>query len=204
MFRALLSRVPSSAVLEVEDDTIALNVEAVRALLPAPPHLRVPWRAVCESMFAGVTAEIESTVRVLAALEDIGDAPIPLSCDPSALEAQHQITFGASSSLFDSLGLNGHSLPKIIITPCDEDNDVEACWVPLQDACFGNRLVVPAQPVVNGAFPPLALPKTALPPTRRWEYKDGHWCAVLPSFEEQARRSGLTRMLTPRKRRLTR
>lgn len=96
-------------------------------------------------------------------------------------------------------------LPKIVVTICEDEPALADwhTWVPVQDACFGNRLVVPCHPVVNGAFPPLALPKTALPPppTRRWEYVDGHWRAVLPTAEEQARRGWIARPLKMQARR---
>jgi hypothetical protein len=90
------------------------------------------------------------------------------------------------------------SVPTIVITPCDAQPRESSCWVPFQDACFGNRLVVPAHPVVNEVYPPLLA--RPLPLARSWEYTGGHWRAVLPTVDEQVRRGLFSRTLTARRR----
>jgi len=90
------------------------------------------------------------------------------------------------------------TIPTIIITPCEPQRRESSCWVPFQDACFGNRLVVPAHPVANDVYPPLLA--RPLPLTRKWEYANGHWRAVLPTVDEQIRRGMFSRALTMRRR----
>lgn len=90
------------------------------------------------------------------------------------------------------------SIPTIVITPCETEERESSCWVPVQDACFGNQLVVPSHPVVNEVFPPLlARPMMC---GRKWEYREGHWRAVLPSLEEQVRRGLFSRVLSAKRR----
>ncbi|KAI0068016.1 hypothetical protein BV25DRAFT_1769166, partial [Artomyces pyxidatus] len=83
------------------------------------------------------------------------------------------------------------SVPTIVITPCADQPRESSCWVPFQDACFGDRLVVPAHPVANAVHPPLRA--APLPGPRRWEWANGHWRAVLPSVDEQVRRGWFSR-----------
>ena len=90
------------------------------------------------------------------------------------------------------------SIPTIVMTPCDIQPRESSCWVPFQDACFGNRLVVPAHPVVNDVYPPLLA--RPLPLSRNWEYAGGHWHVVLPPVDEQVRRGLFSRALGARRR----
>ncbi|TFK56522.1 hypothetical protein OE88DRAFT_1649847 [Heliocybe sulcata] len=95
------------------------------------------------------------------------------------------------------------SVPTIIITLCPSQPYSSACWVPCQDACFGNRLSVPNHRAVNDVYPPLVaepLP-ASLKPVEKWQYTNGHWRAILPTLEEQARR-GLSSRLIPVRRKV--
>ena len=96
-----------------------------------------------------------------------------------------------------------------MITPCEGEGEGEGerageertcCWVPVQDACFGKRLVVPAHAAVNEVFPPQLGMGRAGVLARQWEYADGHWRAVLPSVDEQMRRGLHSRAVSHRRR----
>ena len=82
-------------------------------------------------------------------------------------------------------------IPTIVITPCPTQERDRSCWVPYQDASFGNRLSVPMHPAVNNVFPPLVA-KPA-PFVEHWRFIDGHWRALLPSLEEQMQKGMFSR-----------
>lgn len=89
------------------------------------------------------------------------------------------------------------SIPTIIITPphLPESNET-FCRVPFQDSSFGNRLTLPAHPAFNEAFPPLIpTPYPLAPIAQNWTWVDGHWQAVLPTLEEQARKGMFSKAL---------
>lgn len=97
------------------------------------------------------------------------------------------------------------SVPTIVITLCPSQPYDSRSWVPCQDACFGSRLLVPNHLAVNDVFPPLvaeSLP-ASLKPVENWQYTNGHWCAILPTLEEQARR-GLSSKVVPVRRKVGR
>jgi hypothetical protein len=89
------------------------------------------------------------------------------------------------------------SIPTIIITPpyLPQPNGT-FCRVPFQDSSFGNRLTLPAHPAFNEVFPPLVpTPYPLVPVAQNWTWVDGHWQAVLPTLEEQARKGMFSRTL---------
>ncbi|EPQ60134.1 hypothetical protein GLOTRDRAFT_134880 [Gloeophyllum trabeum ATCC 11539] len=121
------------------------------------------------------------------------------SCSPSHRKRRRSSHSGAAEILV--IPSTHPSAPTIIITFCPYEPYESTSWVPCQDACFGNRLSVPNHPAVNDAFPPLlAEPLPAsLRPVEKWQYTNGHWCAVLPTLEEQARRGLCSRVIPVRR-----
>ncbi|CAL1694282.1 unnamed protein product [Somion occarium] len=89
-------------------------------------------------------------------------------------------------------------LPTIVITPCSTQEQDRSCWVPYQDAAFGNRLSVPMHPAVNDVFPPLMA--KPLPFVEHWSFVNGHWKALLPTPEEQMQKGMFSRPLLARRR----
>ncbi|VDB86951.1 unnamed protein product [Peniophora sp. CBMAI 1063] len=213
MFRSIVSRVPVASVVDVDDDSITLNLEAMRALLPEPPRVpQLPWRAVagaCESALGAVhrtvCSEFERNAKFHAELQ-FGRAVSEESREPSpSLTPEAGAQDLPSSPTGASSPESSEALPTIVVTPCPDDpipSSQRRCFVPLQDAGFGDRLCVPAQPTVNDVFPPLVHPKRGIGASiRRWEYSGGHWRAVPPTHEEQARRTLASRSLSQRRRR---
>ncbi|KAL0951821.1 hypothetical protein HGRIS_008487 [Hohenbuehelia grisea] len=92
------------------------------------------------------------------------------------------------------------SIPTIVIIPADPSPLPTFGHVPYQDAADGHRLTVPQHPVFNASFPPMTPTPYSLPPVARWCYKDGHWHALLPDLEEQAKKGVYSRALTTRRR----
>ncbi|KAA1471398.1 hypothetical protein DENSPDRAFT_744430, partial [Dentipellis sp. KUC8613] len=210
-----------------EDTTISLNVEVLYSMLPAVPHVsvHVPWRRMAglcggtlEPVYRAVQntlgEDVENIAQLLAALDvsevrytfglqRVPDHPLQPEESSSAPEGEGSRNVDDCSpenTDDDSLVVTNAdpSIPTIVITPCDTQPRESSCWVPFQDACFGNRLVVPAHPVVNDVYPPLLA--RPLPLARKWEYANGHWRAVLPSVDEQIRRGLFSRVLSARRR----
>lgn len=92
------------------------------------------------------------------------------------------------------------SAPTIIVSPCPSQARETSSWVPYQDAAFGARLTVPTYAPSNGAFPPLVAPSNLDNRTDDWKYVNGHWCAVLPTQDEQCRRGLYSRSVVSRRR----
>lgn len=89
-------------------------------------------------------------------------------------------------------------IPTIVITPCPTQERDRSCWVPYQDASFGNRLSVPMHPAVNDVFPPLMA--KPVPFVEHWRFIDGHWRALLPSPEEQMQKGMFSKPALARRR----
>ncbi|KAI0323093.1 hypothetical protein OF83DRAFT_1090691 [Amylostereum chailletii] len=215
MFRALLSRSSgdrSVSLVDLEEgDAISINVEAVYAFfLPAPP--RLPWREVagvcggalapvCRAVQATVQSEFDTMAHFFAELEFSENAsmerpPSQIASSSSDFSDGKNVPSPGDEPLI--LRNASPAIPTIIITPCDTESRESSCWVPLQDACFGQRLVVPSYPVANDVYPPLlAKPR---PLARKWEYANGHWRAVLPTLDEQVRRGWFSRTIVVRRR----
>uniref|UniRef100_A0A0W0FRT6 Cytochrome p450 n=1 Tax=Moniliophthora roreri TaxID=221103 RepID=A0A0W0FRT6_MONRR len=93
------------------------------------------------------------------------------------------------------------SIPTIIITPCEyhANPSPSPSHVPIQDSAYNTRLTVPChQPTFNQVFPPMLHPtkketSAPLPLVEKWRWRNGHWQAVLPGLEEQARRGLFSR-----------
>ncbi|KIY65979.1 hypothetical protein CYLTODRAFT_423860 [Cylindrobasidium torrendii FP15055 ss-10] len=83
--------------------------------------------------------------------------------------------------------LTAFHIPHITITPCESPADTSS-RIPLQDSACARRLTVPSYTVVNSVFPPMRRPSGSLHDWKDWTWKDGHWVAVIPSLEDQARR----------------
>ncbi|KAK7686565.1 hypothetical protein QCA50_010165 [Cerrena zonata] len=89
-------------------------------------------------------------------------------------------------------------IPSIVITPCPSQERDRSCWVPFQDASFGNRLSVPMHLAVNDVFPPLVA--KPIPFVEHWRFVDGHWMALLPTLEEQMQKGMFSRPTLSRRR----
>ncbi|KAK7058640.1 hypothetical protein VNI00_002276 [Paramarasmius palmivorus] len=95
------------------------------------------------------------------------------------------------------------SIPTIIITPCEyhTTSSPSTTHVPIQDSAFNTRLTVPCHhPTYNQVFPPMLLQHPTkkgslapLPLVEKWRWRNGHWHAVLPGLEEQARKGLFSR-----------
>ncbi|KDQ63044.1 hypothetical protein JAAARDRAFT_29037 [Jaapia argillacea MUCL 33604] len=147
--------------------------------------------------------------------DDLGDElPLLLPSSPPNSEDDDCIAFEAprrqrrwrcSALEFDKpvvIPSNNNGVPTIVISPCPSDLERTSCWVPTQDASYGNRLPVPTHIPVNQVFPPLAPNQTSFLTLRRmekWRYIDGHWWAVLPTLEEQARRGMFSKAVNMRR-----
>ncbi|KAI0043524.1 hypothetical protein FA95DRAFT_1609306 [Auriscalpium vulgare] len=179
--------------------SVSLSVDTLAAFLPAAPTL--PWRHVaglCGSTLRAIQttlyedfekaapffAELEFAEEDAAGAEDGREPEEAVDDDADEWASGSQDTPNPPSTEL-AIRNPDPAIPTIIITPCAPQPRASAasCWVPFQDACFGNLLVVPAHPVVNEVFPPLLA--KPLPAPRRWEYTGGHWRAVLPTVEEQ-------------------
>ncbi|KZV69750.1 hypothetical protein PENSPDRAFT_686135 [Peniophora sp. CONT] len=182
----------------------------MRALLPSPPQVpQLPWRAVagaCESAFEAVHRtvcdEFERNARFHAELEFGSEKNRKPLSTLTPEECAQDPSFSMPGSFSPE---SSETLPTIIVTPCPDEplpSQRRRCFVPLQDAAFGDRLCVPAQPTVNEVFPPLVHAKRGSAGCiKRWEYSGGHWRAVPSSLEEQARRGLVARSLSQRRRR---
>lgn len=107
-----------------------------------------------------------------------------------------------SSALVEPLVINPThpSAPTIIISPCPSQARETSAWVPYQDAAFGVRLTVPTYAPSNSAFPPLIAPSNLDNHVDDWKYVNGHWCAVLPTQDEQCRRGLYSKSIVSRRR----
>ncbi|CAA7264763.1 unnamed protein product [Cyclocybe aegerita] len=92
------------------------------------------------------------------------------------------------------------SAPAIIITLAAPQPRETSCRTPCQDQAFGRRLAVPFHPVFNKTHPPMAFESSSLPRLDNWKWVNGHWMAVLPSLEEQAKRGMFSRPITAKRR----
>ncbi|KAG1885984.1 hypothetical protein F4604DRAFT_1723939 [Suillus subluteus] len=96
------------------------------------------------------------------------------------------------------------SAPTIIVSPCPSQARETSSWVPYQDAAFGARLTVPTYAPSNRAFPPLVAPSNLDNRADVWKYVNGHWCAVLPTQDEQCRRGLYSKSIVSRRRSMLR
>jgi hypothetical protein len=60
------------------------------------------------------------------------------------------------------------------------------------------KLTVPMHPVFNQCFPP-QIPPLSVPQLEEWRYVHGHWWAIVPTLEEQARNGLFSRALVIKK-----
>jgi len=102
------------------------------------------------------------------------------------------------------LVLNGRRtplIPTIIITPAPYQPREKSSLVPIQDTSFGARLAVPSHLPLNNVHPPMALSASApqVWSMRGWNYRHGHWYAVVPHLDEQDQRGLFSRPIWPRR-----
>lgn len=126
-----------------------------------------------------------------------------LPCPDVSLPERPRRKRRRSSSLVEPLVIKPThpSAPTIIVSPCPFQPRETSSWVPYQDAAFGTRLTVPTYAPSNGAFPPLVVgPLNLNDHVDDWKYVNGHWCAVLPTQDEQCRRGLYSRSVVSRRR----
>ncbi|KAJ8597570.1 hypothetical protein M405DRAFT_927975 [Rhizopogon salebrosus TDB-379] len=162
-----------------------------------------------------VEEDFDTVARLLSELEPIDEGPrqaneslelpsqpqIPLSsnsktqgsvlpCPDISISEWPRRKRRRSSTLVEPLVIKPThpSAPTIIVTPCSPQSRETSSWVPYQDASFGTLLTVPTHTPSNGTFPPLVAPLNTDHRVDDWKYVNGHWCAVLPTQDEQCRR----------------
>ncbi|KAK0208976.1 hypothetical protein DFS33DRAFT_490190 [Desarmillaria ectypa] len=79
-------------------------------------------------------------------------------------------------------------VPKIVLTLCPSQPHDIPCRVPIQDSAYNQRLTVPTHTTVNSVFPPMRARSPPVKLVKDWIWRDGHWQAILPDLDEQARR----------------
>ncbi|KAG1754804.1 uncharacterized protein EDB91DRAFT_1242042 [Suillus paluster] len=179
-----------------------------------------------------VEEDLNTVVKLLSELDSVGEGlertnenvqvppqpqpPLPpgprvyvaedsaLSCADVSLPERPRRKRRRSSALVEPLVIKPThpSAPTIIISPCPSQARETSSWVPYQDASFGARLTVPTYAPFNGAFPPLVTPSDLDNRVDDWMYVDGHWCAILPTQDEQCRRGLYSRSVSRRRSRL--
>lgn len=213
-----------SSHLPEDEETFSIDINALTKLLPSPDF---PWRrvaGVCEQTISPVykgiqdmlNEDVENVTRLLYELEPVeeegemdvkvnyaaatpasyptGDTtPLPTCyhkrrCSLNALD--HPLLIPATHP----------SVPSILITPCAPSPRPFFSCVPLQDASYGNQLVVPGYPHLNSCFAPLIMKPGHTPLVEKWQWKEGHWWAVVPDLEVQGRKGWFSRPIRARRR----
>jgi hypothetical protein len=125
-----------------------------------------------------------------------------LACPEISLPERPRRKRRRSSALIEPLVIKPThpSAPTIIVSPCPSQARETSSWVPYQDAAFGARLTVPTYAPSNGTFPPLVAPFDLDDRADDWKYVNGHWCAVLPTQDEQRRRGLYSKSVVSRRR----
>lgn len=125
-----------------------------------------------------------------------------LACPEISLPERPRRKRRRSSALVEPLVIKPThpSAPTIIVSPCPSQARETSSWVPYQDAAFGARLTVPTYTPSNSAFPPLVAPSNLDNHADDWKYVNGHWCAVLPTQDEQCRRGLYSKSIVSRRR----
>ncbi|OBZ78585.1 hypothetical protein A0H81_01253 [Grifola frondosa] len=189
--RAWTSTLENDRSVEVED-VLYVNVEEFcDMVLPLP---EIPWSRmvdVCARTVTPVYRVVRSTLH--DDMENLAqmfveldmrqpERPPPRDTDNKTETAMQEAEVinsrFAVPVIFQS---SDPSIPSIVITPCASQPRETDCLLPYQDVAFGNRLAVPTHP--------------------RWNYKDGHWHAVLPSVKEQLSKGMFSRPLSTRRQR---
>ncbi|KAG2350880.1 hypothetical protein BDR05DRAFT_50091 [Suillus weaverae] len=126
----------------------------------------------------------------------------PCACPEISLPERPRRKRRRSSALVEPLVIKPThpSAPTIIVSPCPSQARETSSWVPCQDAAFGARLTVPTYVRSNGAFPPLVAPFNLDNCADDWKYVNGHWCAVLPTQDQQCRRGLYSKSTVSRRR----
>ncbi|KAG2138656.1 uncharacterized protein EDB93DRAFT_1164338 [Suillus bovinus] len=124
-----------------------------------------------------------------------------LTCPEISLPERPRRKRRRSSALVEPLVIKPThpSAPMIIVSPCPSQPRETSSWVPYQDAAFGARLTVPTHAPSNGAFPPLVASSNLDNRADDWKYVNGHWCAVLPTHDEQCRRGLYSKSVVSRR-----
>ncbi|KAJ8509177.1 hypothetical protein ONZ45_g8622 [Pleurotus djamor] len=206
-----------------EDEALMLDMESFRALIPMPDR-GTWWRVagMCGQVISpvyhgiqGMLAEDIETVAMVLSQAGAQEEPNfgePRSTTPAILssgpthEAANQLPERPRRKRRRSSNVDHHiplvipsshpSTPTIIITPCTQEPPLTSGHVPYQDNAHGSKLTVPLHPTFNSFFPPMAPSQSLLPPVSRWKWIDGHWQAILPDLDEQAKRGMYSRPLT--------
>jgi len=220
--RLLNLRFEPERVSESEDeDTISVDIDALSAfVLPLPD---IPWRGVAGICGRTITPiyrslqnmlheDTEHVARLFSELEPFDYADLDFEpCVQSTRWTNvvsgrvnpRDVLLSDKSRRQQSGSLSGSGrviipsfIPTIVITPPYLPHPSETfSRVPFQDSSFGYRLTVPAHPAFNEVFPPLIpTPYPLVPVARNWAWVDGHWQAVLPTLEEQARKGMFSRV----------
>ncbi|KAG1754803.1 uncharacterized protein EDB91DRAFT_1095650 [Suillus paluster] len=203
--------------LSGDDDIISVDVNMLTCL-------DLSWRGLCgqaiEPVYRGlkrvVEDDLDTVIRLLSGLDPLGERleqtvenlqvpPQPQSavpCPDVSLSERPRRKRRRSSALVELLVIKPThpSAPTIIISPCLFHPRETSSWVPYQDASFGARLTVPTYVPLNSAFPPLVAPSILDKHVCDWNYVNGHWCAIIPTQDEQCRRGVYSRSVVSRRR----
>ncbi|KAG2149525.1 hypothetical protein BD769DRAFT_1343996 [Suillus cothurnatus] len=173
------------------------------------------WRGLCgqtiEPVYRGlknvVEEDLDTVARLLSELDPLGEEleqvqDNALACPEISLPERPRRKRRRSSALVEPLVIKPThpSAPTIIVSPCPSQARETSSWVPYQDAAFGARLTVPTYTPSNSAFPPLVAPSNLDNHADDWKYVNGHWCAVLPTQDEQCRRGLYSKSIVSRRR----
>jgi len=215
----------SSHSLE-DEEAFSLDMNAITAFFPSPDS---SWRhvaGVCgqaispayKSIRTVLNEDVENIARLLYDLDpwekkpdQNNDAEIAIPASrPQHLSGNTKPPANCHhkrwtpSNAFDGpiLFPSKHSsAPSILITPCATPSRPCSSRVPLQDASYGNKLVVPGYPHLNSWFAPLVLkPGYAPLLVERWKWREGHWWAIVPDLEVQGRKGWFSRPISARRR----
>ncbi|EMD32520.1 hypothetical protein CERSUDRAFT_118562 [Gelatoporia subvermispora B] len=209
--RALRAPLDAEDYASTREELLLVDVDGLRELVRPLPD--IAWAKVAQACVRTVSPvyraisntlhdDVEEVARLLADLETpslaapseevankAGQSSVLPSETPSLtvatppLDRPPRKRRRSSAATPIVITTSDPSLPTIIITLCPSQPRDRACLVPYQDASFGNRLAVPAHPVLNAVFPPLVA--APCPLVEQWRYERGHWRALLPDPEEQ-------------------
>jgi len=214
--------------LPEDEETFSIDINALTKLLPSPD---LPWRRVagvcgqtispvCKGIQNMLNEDVENVTRLLYELEPAEEegevdvkvdyaaaTPAPFqkysAGDTMSLPIRYHKRRRSSNALDRPLLIPAMhpSVPSILITPCAPSPHSRSSCVPLQDASYGNKLVVPGYPHLNSCFAPLILKPGHAPLVERWQWREGHWWAIVPdSVEVQGRKGWFSRPVSARRR----
>ncbi|KAK0199061.1 hypothetical protein F5146DRAFT_1021977 [Armillaria mellea] len=145
------------------------------------------------------------------------DPPCPMNLTPDASSSTSRsqqrrsrsvsqsasISFGSAFDMYQPSPPN-FQVPEIVLTLCPSQPRDISCCVPIQDSAYNQRLTVPTHTTVNSVFPPMRARSPPVKSVKDWIWRDGHWQAILPDLDEQARRGIFSRPSSNGRRRVTR